>query len=141
VAQNVNHIREQRPAPKDDRSLGELFTELSRETTTLIRQEVDLAKTEMTQKASKAGKDVGFMAAGGLVAYAGFLAILAGIIIILHNVMPWWASALLVGIIVAAIGGFLIWQGMQDLKQGGMAPTQTIDTLQEDTQWAKEQMK
>ena len=56
---------------KDDRSLGELFSELAQETSTLVRQEVQLAKTEMGQKASRVGKDVGFLAAGGAVAYAG----------------------------------------------------------------------
>ena len=51
---------------RDDRSLGELFSELTQETRTLVRQEVDLAKSEMSQKASRLGKDIGFLAAGGL---------------------------------------------------------------------------
>jgi hypothetical protein len=123
----------------DDRSLGELFSELSQETTTLIRQEVNLAKTEMSQKASRVGKDVGFMAAGGAVAYAGLLAIIAGVIALLDLVIPLWLSALLVGLVVAAIGYFLVRKGLDALKQEDLAPRETIETLKEDKEWAKDQ--
>ena len=124
---------------EDDRSLGELFSELSQETTTLIRQEVNLAKTEMSQKASRVGKDVGFMAAGGAVAYAGLLAIIAGVIALLALVIPLWLSALLVGIMVAGVGYFLVRKGLNALKQEDLAPRQTIETLKEDKEWAKDQ--
>ena len=123
---------------RDDRSLGELFSELSQETTTLIRQEVNLAKTEMSQKASRVGKDVGFLAAGGAVAYAGLLAIIAGVIALLALVIPLWLSALLVGLVVAAIGYFLVRKGLDALKQEGLAPRQTIETLKEHKEWAKD---
>ena len=123
----------------DDRSLGELFSELSQETTTLIRQEVNLAKTEMSQKASRVGKDVGFMAAGGAVAYAGLLAIIAGVIALLGLVIPLWLSAFLVGLVVAAIGYFLVRRGLDALKQEDLAPRETIETLKEDKEWAKDQ--
>src|SRR6476469_1476439 len=93
---------------KEDRSLGELFSALSRETSTLVRNEVELAKTEMTEKASKVGKDIGFLAIGGAVAYAGLLAIIAAIIILLGGVLPMWLSALIVGIVVAGVGYALI---------------------------------
>ncbi len=123
----------------DDRSLGELFSELSQDTTTLIRQEVNLAKTEMSQKASRVGKDVGFMAAGGAVAYAGLLAILAGVIALLGLVIPLWLSALLVGLVVAVVGYFLVKRGLDALKQEELAPRETIQTLKEDKEWAKDQ--
>ena len=127
---------------RDDRSLGELFSELARETSTLVRQEVNLAKTEMTQKAGRVGKDVGFLAIGGAIAYAGLLAILAAIIIALADLgLPWWLSALLVGLVVAAIGYFLIQRGRNALKQEDLAPTQTIETLKEDAEWMKEQTR
>ena len=123
----------------DDRSLGELFSELSQETTTLIRQEVNLAKTEMSQKASRVGKDVGFLAAGGAVAYAGLLAIIAGVIALLALVIPLWLSALLVGLVVAGVGYFLVRRGLDALKQEDLAPRETIETLKEDKEWAKDQ--
>jgi len=117
----------------DDRSLGDLFAELSRETTTLVRQEIKLASTEMTQKATRAGKDVGFLVAGGAVVYAGVLAILAAIIIGLGQAgLPWWLAALIVGVVVAAIGYVLIRRGLDNLKHEDMAPRQTIDTIKGD---------
>jgi len=125
---------------RDDRSLGELFAELTRETSTLVRQEVTLAKTEMTQKASEVGKDVGFLAAGGAVLYAGFLALLAAIILALTGLgMPAWLAALLVGLVVGAVGVFLVQRGRDALRRTNLAPQQTIETLKEDTAWAKQQ--
>src|SRR5690348_6596943 len=96
----------------DDRSLGDLFAELSRETTTLVRQEITLATTEMTQKATRASKDVGFLVVGGAVVYAGALAIVAAIVLILGQAgVPWWLSALIVGVVVAGAGYILIRRG------------------------------
>src|SRR5215218_9154745 len=117
---------------KGERSLGALFAELAQDTSTLVRKEVQLAKTEMSQKASRVGKDVGFMAAGGAVAYAGLLAIIAGVIALLDLVIPLWLSALLVGLVVAAIGYFLVRKGLDALKQEDLAPRETIETLKED---------
>ena len=126
---------------KEDLSLGELFADLSRETSTLVRQEVELAKTEMTQKASRVGKDIGFMAVGGALAYAGLLALLAALVIGLATLgVPWWLSALLVGVVVVGIGYALIQKGLQALKRENLAPKQTIETLKEDAEWAKQQM-
>jgi len=125
---------------RDDRSLGELFAELSRQTSTLIRQEVALAKAEMKEKGKEAGKDIGMMAAGGALAYAGLLALIAAIIIALANVVAWWLSALIVGIVVVAIGALMIQRGMSALKESGVAPEQTIETLKEDKEWARKQL-
>ena len=126
---------------KAERSLGELFSELARDTSTLVSQEITLAKIEMTQKASRVGKDVGFLAAGGAVAYAGLLAMLAGIIVLLGQVIPMWLSALLVGLVVAGVGYFLVRKGLYALKREDLAPRQTIETLKEDQQWAKDQTR
>lgn len=125
---------------QDNRSLGELFSALANDTSTLVRKEVELAKTEMTQKATRVGKDIGFLLAGGAVAYAGFLAILAAIAIGLGQLgVPWWLAALLVGVVVAAIGGFLVMRGLSALRQETPLPQQTIDTLKEDAEWVKAQ--
>ncbi len=126
---------------KDDRSLGELFSELAQDTSTLVRKEVQLAKTEIGQKASRVGKDVGSLAAGGAVAYAGLLAIIAGIIVLVGQVIPMWLSALLVGLVVAGVGYFLLRRGLEALKREDLAPRQTIETLKEDGQWAKDQRR
>jgi hypothetical protein len=126
---------------RDGRSLGELFSELAQETSTLVRQEVNLAKTELSKKASTAGKHVGVLAAGGALAYAGLLAILAGVIALLNDIMPLWAASLLVGIVVAVGGYILVRRGLDALKREDFAPRETIETLKEDQQWAKDQTK
>jgi Putative Actinobacterial Holin-X, holin superfamily III len=127
---------------RDDRSLGDLFGDLARETGELVRHEVTLARVELTQKATKVGKDIGFLAAGGLVLYAGLLAILAAIILLLGTIgVPWWLAALLVGLVVAGVGYFLVQKGLHALKREDLAPNQTIETLKEDAEWAKEQVR
>lgn len=124
-----------------DRSLGELLSELSQETETLVREEIALAKAELSQKASQAGRDVGFLAAGGAVAYAGFLALIAALILGLGQLgLTWWVSALFVGIVIAAIGGYLVWKGIDDLRQGSVMPQETIKSVQEDVTWTKQQI-
>lgn len=127
---------------KEDRSLGELFSDLSRETSNLVRQEVELAKTELSAKAAEVGKDIGFLAVGGAIAYAGLLVILGGIAILLGDLLNnYWLGALIVGIVVAAIGGFLVNKGLNDLKQANLKPEQTIESLKEDKEWIQQQTK
>lgn len=126
---------------REDRSLGELFADLSKDTSALVRQEVALAKAEISEKASSVGKNVGFLAAGGAVAYAGFLAILAGIVFLLGEIIPLWLSALLVGAIVAGVGYFLVQKGLEALKHQDLVPRQTVQTIKEDQQWVKDQTK
>jgi hypothetical protein len=125
---------------RDTRSLGDLFAQFTREVTTLMRQEVRLAKAEVTQNASRMGRGAGLIAAGGAIAYAGFLALVATVILALALALPAWLAALIVGIVVAAIGGALAYAGLNALKHANMAPRQTMDSLQETATWAKEQM-
>lgn len=126
---------------KDDRSIGELIAELSRETVALVRQEVQLAKAEMSQKVSRVGKNVGFLIVGGVVAYTGLLAIVAAVIIVLGGVIPLWLSALVVGLVIAAIGLFLVVKGANTLRQEDPAPQETIETLKEDREWLRDQTR
>jgi uncharacterized membrane protein YqjE len=126
---------------KQDRSIGELFSELANETALLIRQEVALAKVELTQKASRAGRNIGYLVLGGAVAYAALLALLATIIILLANVMAWWIAALIVAVLVGIAAAVLISKAWAALKNMDVAPRQTVETLKEDAQWAKQQMK
>lgn len=125
----------------DERSLGDLFAELADETRTLISQELSLAKVEMSDKASQAGKSVGVLAIGGAVAYAGALAITAGIILLLATLMDDWLAALIVGVIVAVAGYMMIQKGMRDLKTQNLAPKKTMEGLKEDKEWVQNQVK
>jgi hypothetical protein len=124
---------------QEEPSLGELFADLTREMTTLVRQEVRLATSELGQKTSQIGKEIGFLAIGGAVAYAGLLALVAAIIMVLANFMAWWLSALIVGIVVALTGYLLVRKGMNAIKQIDFTPRQTIQTIKEDVAWAKQQ--
>jgi len=107
---------------KDERSLGDLFSELAAETSSLVRQEVALAQVELTQKASSVGKNVGFLAVGGAVGYAALLAVIAAVIIGLSNFMPLWLSALIVGAVVGVISYFLVSSALNALKKTELKP-------------------
>lgn len=126
---------------QDDRSLGELFAELSHEMSTLVRQEVTLAKTELSQKAATAGRNVGALAVGGAVLYAGFLALVAAAAVILALFLPWWAAVLIVGVIVTAVGAALVMKGLSTLRQMEVIPQETVQTLKEDKAWAQKEIK
>jgi len=126
----------------DERSLGELFGDLARDMGTLVSQELALARTELTDKASRVGKQVAMLAVGGLVAYAGLLAIIAAVIVLIADRgVPLWISALVVGLVVAGIGYLLVQRGLTALKHEDLTPRQTIQSIKEDTQWAKEQVR
>lgn len=125
----------------DERSLGQLFAELTRETSTLIHQEVELAKTEVTQKVTAMGRDVGMMAAGGLVAYIGTLVLVATLVIVLATLgLPWWAAALIVGVVLVGVGLGILFASLNKLRHRDLVPRETVETLKEDAKWAKGEM-
>ena len=126
---------------RDERSLGDLFTELARETSTLVRQEVQLAKSELTQSATEAGRAIAFLLIGGAVAYAGVLFLLLAIVygLIEAGIDPWLAAGI-VGLVVIIIGGVLVMRARASLSPEALAPRRTVTTLKEDTEWAKEQL-
>ena len=131
----------QLPPDKQDRSIGELFGELANETGALFRQELALAKVELSKKASRVGANIGRLAIGGAIAYAALLALIAGLIILLANVMPWWAAAFVIAAVTGVIAAVLVSKALAVLKEADLTPRQTVDTLKEDAQWAKQQMK
>ena len=128
---------------RDDRSVGELLGELMRETATLVQQEVNLAKTEMSQKAAKAGTNVGAIAVGGAVLYAGVLTLIAAIILMLAHfgIMAPWVAAMIIVLAVTIVGGVLVKKGMEELKHFDPTPHQTIETLKEDKEWVQQQIR
>lgn len=129
-------------AQRDERSLGRLFGDLSRQLSTLVRQEIELARTEVTTKAGAATRDAALIGVGGALAYAGLLAILAAVVLLLVQAgLDPWLAALLVGVVVAAIGGFLVMRGREGLRTTELAPKRTIETLKDDAEWAKERVK
>ena len=125
----------------DNRSLGELFASLSKDTTTLVRQEIELAKTEISEKVSETGKNVASLVVGGAIAYAALLFILAAIAVGLAQIMEPWLAVLIVGVVVAIVGFILVQKGMNALKRMNFVPEKTIATLKEDKEWAQQQIK
>jgi hypothetical protein len=121
-----------------DRPIGELLKQLANETTTLVRQELDLAKAEMREKAGKAGPGFGMWGAAGAIGLLAAGALTAFLILALDGVMPNWLAALIVGVVYAAIAGVLYVSGKQRVEEAGSpVPQKTIESVKEDVQWAK----
>jgi uncharacterized membrane protein len=129
------------PELKQERSIGELFGQLSQDMTLLVRQEVQLARTEMSEKLSRLAANLISVAAGGFVAYLGGLALVAAVILALRDLanISLAVSALIVGAILAVIGWVMLQRGLKEMKRVDLAPRRTVETLKDDVQWAKEQ--
>jgi hypothetical protein len=107
----------------------------------LVRQEAQLAKTEMQTKLSKVTGDLISLAAGGVVALVGGLAITATVSLLLIDpigLKPWLA-ALIVGVLLGIVGWVMLQRGLKDLKRTDPTPRRTVETIKDDIQWAKEQ--
>jgi hypothetical protein len=134
---------------RDDRSLGQILRDLRDETSQLLRQEVDLAKTEMSEKMSRLGTNLGSVATGGAVLFAGALVLLAaltlGLIALFSQFMDrdvaMWLAPLLVGGVLAFIGFGMVKKALQALKQEGIAPQRTTQSLKENKEWLTAKMK
>ena len=136
------------PELRQERSIGELFGQLSQDMTLLVRQEVQLARTEMTEKLSRLTTNLISVGAGGFVAYLGGLALMAALILALRdlaNISLAW-SALIVGGILAIVGYVMLQRGLKELKQVELAPRRSVEnikddvqSIKDDVQWAKEQ--
>jgi hypothetical protein len=133
VASNDVHQRELREQP-----IGDLLKQLANESTTLMRQELELAKAEMREKAGKAGPGFGMWGAAGIVGLLAAGALTAFLILALDGVMPNWLAALLVGLVYAATAGVLYVNGKHRVEDAGSpVPQKTIESVKEDVQWAK----
>ena len=121
-----------------DEPIGELLKQLASETTTLVRQELELAKAEMREKASKAAPGFGMIGAAGGVALLALGALTAFFILALDGALPNWLAALVVALVYGAVAGVLYMRGKEKVDDAGSpAPRQTIETLKEDVEWAK----
>ena len=130
---------------KEDRSFGSLFTELTQETTTLVQQEVALAKAEMSEKISQVGSGLATLIIGGFILFAGLLKLLDAVIFGIAELLPPdltpWLAALIVGGIVAIIGAVMLQKGRSNLKSGNLVPQRTAESLRRDKEFAKEQIR
>lgn len=134
----------------DQRTVGGLVRELLDETRDLFKQELALAKTEASEKASLLGKNVAFLAIGGVVAFAGALFLLAALSVLLSwafesagmsDGMAAWLGPAIVGLAVAITGYVLIQKGLKTLKDGSLKPERTIQSIKEDKQWTQQRLQ
>ena len=132
-------------ARADDRSIGDLFSELTTETTTLIKQEIRLVKAEATQEAKEAGAAIGAAVAGGALAYTGLIALVIGLgwglgKLLDEDLDMIWLGLLIVGAVVALIGYVMLNKGLDKIKALSSHPLDTTtQSLKEDKQWIKQQ--
>ena len=121
-----------------DRPIGDLLKQLSEQTTTLVRQELELAKAEVSEKGKKAGQGAGMFGGAGASALLGLGAITAAAITLLDNAMSTPLAALIVGLVWFAIAGVLALQGRNKVQEATPpVPEQATESVKEDVQWAK----
>jgi hypothetical protein len=121
-----------------DRPTGELLKELSDQTTTLVKQELDLAKAELAEKGQQAGLGAGMFGAAGLFGAGAFAALTAGVIAALATGMDVWLAALIVAVVYGAVAGVMAITGKKKVQEAAPpVPEQTRDSVKEDMEWAK----
>lgn len=121
-----------------DRSIGDVLSDLFHDGSELIRQEIELAKTEMRENVSSFMRDGIGIAVGGAMALVGLLALVAAAILALGLVMPYWASALIIGGALMIIGMIVVMANVQGMKKNGLAPKKTMETIREDARMVRE---
>lgn len=119
------------------RSTAEIVQDIISNTREIIRSELQLAKSEVTDKGKRAGKAAGMLAAGGAIALVAALLIVATCVAALALVMPVWAACLIMAVLLGVIGGGMMLVGRQRMRQTSMVPERTISSLKEDVQWLK----
>jgi uncharacterized membrane protein YqjE len=123
-------------------SIGDLFRQLAQDSTTLIRQEVALAKVEMRENMKSAARDVTGIVVGGVIAFIGALVLTAFLVILLGMLLAnFWLAALIVGLLYVIIGGGLAYTNLNSLRQSDLKPEQTIETLREDKEWVQQEIR
>jgi hypothetical protein len=129
----------------ENRSLIALFSDLFRETSTLVRQEAELAKAEISEKVSEVGKGIAALAIGGAIVFAGFIVLLFaasnGLAMMLPEEHANWLAPLIVGLAVMVLGFIALGIGKHELSRTNFTPSRTLDSLRQDGQLIKEHVK
>jgi uncharacterized membrane protein YqjE len=130
------------PPPQTDASLGELFRQLATDSSTLIRQEMALARAEMRENVKSAARGVTAIAIGGVLATVGLLTLTAFLVILLGQALAnYWLAALLVGAALLVVGGILVYSNLIALSGEELKPEHTIDSLKEDKEWLQQEIR
>jgi hypothetical protein len=126
------------PEELRERPIGDLVKQLASQTSTLVRQEIDLAQAEMSQKASIAGKGAGLLGGAAAVGLLAAGALTACLILVLSEAMDAWLAALIVAVVMGAVAAALGLAGRNKVREATPpVPEQTVETVKEDVAWAK----
>jgi hypothetical protein len=126
------------PEELRERPIGDLVKQLASQTSTLVRQELDLAKAEMSQKASIAGKGAGLLGGAAVTGLLAAGALTACLILVLSEAMDAWLAALIVAVVMGAVAAALGLAGRNKVREATPpVPEQTVETVKEDVEWAK----
>jgi len=128
--------------PNDNRSVPELFTDLVTQLTTLFRKEIQLARTEVSEKVTVAASGIGYIVGGAVLGIAALVILLQAAVawLVRAGIPDQWAN-LIVGVVVAVIAFVLVRMGMNSLKADKLTPTKTVEQLQRDATTAREQVR
>jgi len=130
------------PTELQERPMGELVKQLSDQTTSLVRAEVELAKAELTQKGKQAGIGAGMFGGAGIFGFYGFGALTAAIIAVIATALDTWLAALIVAVVYFAIAGIAALMGKKKVTEATpLAPKQAIDTTKADVEVTKARVK
>src|SRR5690349_9023595 len=128
------------PRARFGRPVAALLSDLAGETSTLVRQEIALLKAELSESLARIGVGTGALAAGGVIAFSGWLALVAAAILGLSYVLAPWLAALIIGVVVIALGAGLALFGKSRLKADAVVPRRTMNSLREDEAWIRDQV-
>lgn len=120
-----------------ERSIPDLLKQLSEDTSTLVKQELELARAELTEQGKRAGKGAGMVGGGALFGLGAFGALTACLIALIATATATWVAALIVAAVYGAIAAVLAMRGKNEIQEATPPAPQTVDTLKEDARWAK----
>jgi xanthine/uracil permease len=127
---------------EDERSIGTLLGDLGRQLSTIVRKEIDLARVEVASALSRMGRGAALTAAGGALIYAGLLVVLGAFVFALIDAgLDPWLAALIVGAGALIVGAIVTSMGVQQIRSTELAPKQTAETVRENVEFVKEQVK
>ncbi len=129
------------PYALENRSLGELFSELSADMSELLQKEVALVQSEMMTKVSRVAGGAGMAVGGGMVAYGGLILLLIALSFFLTQWMAFWIASGIVAVVTLVIGLILLQVGRSRIQNTSLTPSETIESLKADAKWAKEQVR
>jgi uncharacterized membrane protein YqjE len=127
--------------PKADRSITTLLSDLAGETLLMARQELALFKAELREKLGRVGQGVTALGAGAMLAFSGWLVLLAAAVLGLATIVPAWLAALIVGLLVLGIAAALLYFGKSRFEAKSLTPGRTLRSLREDEEWLRERLR